>query len=143
MDILGLDARAYYNHSGDWGNPDFREITSAREVNLNLETGQADLSVRTNVWRKSKAALLDATISITMLADRSVPVTRFRTAYFTRSGIEVLILDGSISVPGSEGLRAFCTVTGFSRGEPLEEGVTYDVELKPAVHTHNPTWHTT
>lgn len=138
--ILGLDAKAYYNHSGDWGNPDHREIPSVREVTINLETSQADLTTRSSQWRKEVSAILSATISLTMLDDRSTALTRFRTAYFTRSGIEVLILDGPKSDPSSEGLRAFCTVRRFERGEPLEEGLTWDIELAPTVHTHDPTW---
>ena len=57
--------------------------------------------------------------------------------------IEVLALDGDVSTPGSQGLRAFMDVFKFDRTEPLEGAVMASIDLKPTYDTeHEPAWYT-
>jgi len=49
-------------------------------------------------------------------------------------------MDGDIATAGSQGLRATCMVTNFSRNEPLEEAVTVSVTVKPTYSVNPPVW---
>lgn len=44
-------------------------------------------------------------------------------------------MDGDIQASGNEGLAGNFSVTNFSRNEPLEEGVTVSVTVKPSSQT--------
>jgi len=44
-------------------------------------------------------------------------------------------MDGDVGTVGSECLAGNFTVTNFSRSEPLEEGVTVSVTVKPSSFT--------
>jgi len=44
-------------------------------------------------------------------------------------------LDGAIDEAGNQGLASNCSVTSFTRNEPLEEAVTVSVTLKPSSFT--------
>jgi hypothetical protein len=48
----------------------------------------------------------------------------------------MLALDEDADDVTAEGIRAVCQVTKFTRNEPLEEAITYDVTIRP---TYAPT----
>ena len=48
--------------------------------------------------------------------------------------------DGDIATAGSQGLRATCAVTNFSRNEALEEAITVSVTVKPTYSVTPPAW---
>jgi len=48
------------------------------------------------------------------------------------SEIALAVMDGDIATVGSEGFCANFVITGFNRGEPLEEAITVSVTAKPA-----------
>ena len=43
--VLGKDAKLYYKTGGQSGGGSWTELTNARDVTLNLEAGEADLSI--------------------------------------------------------------------------------------------------
>ena len=52
---LGLDAKLFRNTS-DYASPTWDEITNVRDVTLNLEAGEADVTTRGNAgWRATVA----------------------------------------------------------------------------------------
>ena len=57
--------------------------------------------------------------------------TAIKDAYFNNTTIDVAVMDGDITTPGNQGLRAVMEVTNFSRTEPLEEAITVSVTIKP------------
>lgn len=61
-----------------------------------------------------------------------------RDAFLNRTGIEFAVMDGDIATAGSQGLRALCAVTNFSRNEALEEAITVSVTVKPTYSTTAP-----
>lgn len=140
--FLGMEARLYWN-AGSFQSPDWQHVASARDVTLGLETGQADVTTRgNNGWRATLATLKDASISFEMMWTKDAACAALRTAFLANAPIEMLVLDGPVETPGSEGLRATMNVVNFSRGEPLEEGITLSVEVKPTLAANPPSWHT-
>ena len=49
-------------------------------------------------------------------------------------------MDGDMTAPVSQGLRALCVITNFSRNEPLEEAITVSVTVKPTFSVNPPSW---
>jgi hypothetical protein len=138
---LGLDAKLYKNDS-TYESPDWTELTNVKDVNLNMEKGDADVTTRANKgWRASKATLKEATVEFDMLWDtEDEGFSAIQDAYFNDTAIEMAVMDGDITVPGSEGLRASFDVMSFQKKEPLEEAQMVSVTLKVTASDNAPEW---
>jgi hypothetical protein len=138
---LGLDARLYRN-TGTYTVPVWNEIRNVKDVTLNLEAGEADVTTRGSLgWRATVATLKDASIEFEMVwdtADDDFAV--IRDAFLNRAALEFAVMDGDIGTSGSQGLRATCMVTNFSRNEALEEAITVSVTVKPTYSVNPPAW---
>ena len=142
---LGLNAKLYRN-TGSYASPTWNEIGNVKDVTLNLESAEADVTVRANNgWRATVPTLKDASVEFEMVWDTAdEDFQAIRDAYLNNTTLEVLALDGPVSGAGStgnQGLRAVCNVTDFSRSEPLEEALSVSVTVKPAYSVNPPTWH--
>ena len=65
--------------------------------------------------------------------------TAILNAWLNAGEIAIAALDGAMDEEGNQGLVSNCTVTSFTRNEPLEEAVTVSVTLKPSSFT---VWYT-
>ena len=145
---LGMDAKLYFNAAGAEAPPitpgNWTELTNAKDVTLNLERGEADVTTRgNNGWRATAATLKDGTIEFEMVWDTAdAGFTAIKDAYFNNTAIGFLCLDGAIDVEGSQGLLADFAVTNFSRNEPLEEAITVNVTIKPTYSAVPAQWYT-
>ena len=145
--VLGMNAKLYRS-TGTIGSPTWVEIDTVRDVTLSLETGEADVTTRAaGGWRESIATLRDATLEFEMVVDSGgAHFTALKNAFTAGTSLEFLILDGSNSVAGSQGLQAEMMIMSFSRNEALEEALTVSVSAKPtkptAVTGAAPTWYT-
>src|SRR5690606_24111934 len=121
---LGLDAKLYRN-TGTYASPTWNEVKNVKDLTLNLEAGEADVSTRGNGgWRANIATLKDASLEFEMVWDTADDdFTAIRTAFLTNAAIEFAVLDGASNASGAQGLRASMAITNFSRSEPLEEAI--------------------
>jgi hypothetical protein len=143
---LGLDAKLYRN-SGTYATPGWDVIGNVRDLTLNLETGEADVSTRgNNGWRATVGTLKDASLEFEMVWDTAdADFTSIRDAFLNNTTIEFAIMDGLISgvgSSGSQGLRALFRIASFSRNEALEEAITVSVTAKPTYSINPPAWMT-
>jgi len=138
---LGIDAKLYRN-TGSHAAPSWNEVSNVRDVTLNLEAAEADVTTRANAgWRATVASLRDASVEFEMVWDTAdEDFNAFRDAYLNGTTIEVAVLDGDLETSGTQGLRATVAVMSFSRSEPLEEGVTLSVTIKPTYADNAPEW---
>ena len=138
---LGMEARLYRN-TGTYETPTWTEIDNVKDVTLNLETGEADVTTRANNgWRATAATLKDGSVEFEMVWDTAdAGFTAIQEAYFDNTSIEFAIMDGDIATSGTQGLRATMAVTNFSRNEPLEEAITVSVTIKPTYADNAPEW---
>ena len=134
---LGMEARLYYGTAGATATT---ELINVKDVTLNLETGEADVTTRGNQgWRATVATLKSGTVEFEMIWDTgNAGFTAIKNAYFNNTSIALAILDG----PNGEGLDADFSITNFSRNEPLEEAITVSVTAKPTYSTRAPAWKT-
>lgn len=138
---LGLDAKLYRNTALP-AAPTWNEITNVKDVTLNLEAGEADVTTRgNNGWRATVGTLKDGSIEFEMVWDTDDDdFGAIRDAFLNRSAVEFAVMDGEIAVAGSQGLRAICMITNFSRNEALEEAITVSVTAKPTYAATPPIW---
>jgi hypothetical protein len=139
--VLGQHCKLYRN-TGTYGSPVWDLIPSTRDLTLNMETAEADVTTRgNNGWRANVATLRDASIDFELVWNPTdSDVTAIMLAFTTNAPIELLVLDGPNTTPGSSGLRATCMITGFTRSEPLEEAVSVQVTAKPTLAANAPSW---
>jgi hypothetical protein len=140
---LGLDAKLYRNTATP-AAPTWAEMKNVKDLTLSLEASEADVTTRGNAgWRATLAALKDASIEFEMVWDTSdVHFTAIKDAFFGNTSAEFAVMDGDITVAGSQGLRAVMSITNFSRSEPLEEAISVSVTAKPTYAATPPTWMT-
>lgn len=132
---LGMEAKLYYGTAGSTAT---NELTNVKNVTLNLETGEADVTTRANQgWRATVATLKDGSVEFDMVWDtEDEGFAAIKDAFFNNDPIALAILDGT----GGNGLDADFSITTFSRSEALEEAITVSVTAKPTYSTRAPAW---
>jgi len=141
--VLGMDCKLYFDPAPLAGAPStgtWTELTNAKDVTVNLETGEADITTRANSgWRATAATLKDGSIEFEMVwRPGDAGFDAIQTAWANSAEIALAAMDGDITTSGNQGLAGNFTVTNFSRSEPLEEAVTVSITLKPSSYT---TWY--
>lgn len=139
---LGMEAKLYYKSGGVGGSGSWTELDNVKDLTLNLETGEADVTTRGNQgWRATVATLKDGSIEFEMVWDtQDAGFTAIKNAFFNNTAIGFAVMDGNIETAGSQGLQADFSITNFSRNEPLEEAVTVSVTAKPTYSAAAPQW---
>jgi predicted secreted protein len=140
---LGKDAKLYRAPSLA-GSPTWTEVPNVRDLTLNLETGEADVTTRGNGgWRATVATLKDASIEFEMVWDTAdANFTAIRNAFISNASLAVAVADGELEVETTQGFAANVMVTNFTRNESLEEAITVSVSMKPTYSTNAPAWFT-
>jgi len=135
---IGSDCVLYYN-AGTTGSPSWSEIDTVRDVTLQLSANEVDDTSRTTQgWRSKLSGLREWGADFEMIYDTSNTAwQKVREAYFAGTSIEILALDGDITVDGKQGLRGTVFVTSFERAEPLEDVVSNSTTF---VGNGTPTW---
>ena len=136
---LGLDARLYFGPENSGATT---EITNVKDLTLNLEKAEADVTTRAgNGWRATVGTIKDASIEFQMVWDSAdAGFTAIRQAFLDDTPLDFRVLSGDGTDPEAEGLLATCEVFAFTRNEALEEAITVDVTIKPTYADNAPSW---
>ena len=134
--VLGLDAKLF---RGTAGTQAATEVKNVKDLTLNLESGEADVTTRaTEGWKASAATLKEASLEFSILYDtEDADFTAFRTAYFSNTPLALFVSDGQTS---AHGLDADLSITAFTVEQPLEEAVSVSITAKPTASTRAPAW---
>lgn len=117
------------------------EITTVRDVTLNLEHIEDDDTDRAGVWVITDQGLKDCSIDFTIRNDNTdLGWLAVRDAWLNKTAIAIACLDGPSGTAGSQGVWADWKVSKFARGEPLKGKSTIDVSIKPGRATVPPQW---
>lgn len=136
MAILGLNCVLYRGEAGQTAST---EMTNVKDVELNLTTGEADITTRAaNGWRAYVATLKEASLTFQMNYEADdADLKAIQTAFMNNSAISFLVGDDK-----GNGLDADFVITEFNIPQPLEEAVTVSVTAKPTLSTRAPSWKT-
>ncbi|MBL0920926.1 MAG: hypothetical protein IBJ10_02225 [Phycisphaerales bacterium] len=135
---LGMKGVLNYKVGGVAGGGAWTALAIVRDVTLNLEKGEADMSSRANDgWRATVGTLKDASVEFEMVHDpANAGFAVIRDAFLEDEVIGIQALDEA----DGEGLQADCMVLSLSRAEPLEEGMVVSVTVKPTYSATPPSW---
>lgn len=142
--VLSENAKLYRN-SGSYGSPTWDLISNVKDLTLNLDKDETDVTTRASGgFKEFVDGMIDASVEWSMLWDTSdANFTAIRTAFFAKTAVEFLILDGDEGTAGSQGLRVTCMVKGFTRNETLGEALMVDVNIRPTKNANAaPAWYT-
>ena len=139
---IGLFSDIYYN-SGTYAAPTWTAIPVARDVNLNLERGTAEVKSRNSNFAMTFVTFYEADLEFEILADTSEAAYTAMQAAFVGATVEDLaVADGPIATSGTVYWRADYNLTAFKRPQPLEGVNTIGLSAKLAYST-NPQGFTT
>ena len=132
--VLGLDAVLMRGTVGSKGTT---EVKNVKDLTLNLESGEADVTTRATAgWRASVATLKEASLEFSILYDtEDTDYNAFAEAYFGNTPLSLFVSDGN-----GTGLDADFSITGFSIEQPLEEALSVSITAKPTASTRAPQW---
>lgn len=137
---LGMNSKLYYSATlvtgiteSDIEAPTYIELTNVKDVTINLETGEADVTTRANNgWRATESTLKDGSIEFEMNWDDSdAGFDAIQAAWLNGTKLAIKALNTDEATVGAKGLAGNFSVTNFSVGQPLEEAVSVSVTLKP------------
>lgn len=135
---LGVDAQLNYKVDGQGGGGGWLEVIRAKDVTINLEMEDSDLTSRNSAgWRQRVPALKALSVEFDMVWDSAdVPFAAIRTAYMNRAMIGLQILDAA----GGQGPQADFMISSLTRNEPLAEGLSASVTATVMYSETAPTW---
>jgi TP901-1 family phage major tail protein len=131
--ILGKDAKIYQGTAGG-ELVTLTEMANVRDVTLNLEAGEADVTTRANSgWRATTPTLRECTCEFQMVwKPGDSGFDAIKAAFLGGTTIELAILDQARETAGAQGPKGSFSITSFSRNEALEEAITVSVTAKLA-----------
>ncbi len=102
------------------------EIENAKDVTLNIEAGDADVTTRAaEGWRMHMPTLMDASIEFELLTG-GADGTKLATLFNSGAAVDVVVGGGNVS------FTAKMVVTNFGGSQPLEDAESVSVTLRPA-----------
>jgi len=133
--ILGKDAKVYEGTAGG-ALGTLAEMDNVKDVTLNLEAGEADITTRANSgWRATAPTLRECTCEFDMIwKPGDMGFDAIKAAFLGGTTIELAILDQARETSGAQGPKGSFSITSFSRKEALEEAITVSVTAKLAVY---------
>ena len=141
MAITGITCELNRN-TGTYDIPVWDAIPLIRDVTLNLEKGEADVTTRgANGWRQRIGTLKDASLDVELVWEQGdADFEAIRDSFLNNSLLDLAVMDGAIDEAGSQGLRSEMEVFSFNRAEPLDGAVMANASIKPAFSTNAPSW---
>ncbi len=145
---LGLDAKLYYDVDGTLAAATWIEVDVARDVTTSASANESETSDRRSNFVTTCPALLTLETSVTCTYENgNTQLEDLRNAFLNRTSVLVAVMDGDISVTGSQGFVYYAHVYSNDLSQPLTEGATVEMTFKPATppatdSTVNPQWYT-
>lgn len=132
--VLGMNAGLYQAASGTTDVDTMTEVDNVRDVTLNMEAGEADITTRGNSgWRATAPTLRECTIEFQMVWKPGDSVFEaIKDAFLGASTVALAVLDQTRDNSGAQGPLGDFSITNFSRNESLEEAIVADVTAKLA-----------
>ena len=130
--VLGMNAGLYQGAAGVTDPATMTEVDNVRDVTLNLEAGEADITTRGNSgWRATAPTLRECTVEFQMVWRPGDTVfDAIKAAFLAAGTVALAVLDQKVAVSGAQGPLGDFAITNFSRNESLEEAIVADVTAK-------------
>ena len=143
---IGLDCKAYYNTATN-ASPTWVEITRVKDLDLELGSKAAGaLTSRSSNFEKFASGLrtLSVNFGYDFIGGTDTVYLALNAAWLAGTVTQYAFFDGAIATAGRQGLRMYGVITSLNMSQPLEDGLTVDVTIRPAVFDESgiiePTW---
>lgn len=146
--VAGKDGYAYLNTAaqgaGFHGTPTWTLVDNIQDLDVDPNEMEA---FKASIRRSGGINVYMATMNEVGIKFKVlwIPTDTFcvalLAAFQARKGLDMIFLDGLQATVGSQGPRADWLVTKFPRAEHLADGMTIDIELKPAITANAPGWY--
>jgi len=133
--VLGLDCKLYVGTAGTKATTEMQDV---KNVNLNLDKGEADVTTRgNNGWRAYVGTLKDASLEFDLLYNdaNGSEYKQLLNSYLNGTALAFFVGESA-----NDGLDADWTITGFNKSQELEEASTVSVTARIAKTNRNPAW---
>tara|TARA_B110000444_G_C18429325_1_gene406053 strand:+ start:122 stop:538 length:417 start_codon:yes stop_codon:yes gene_type:complete len=133
---LGMDGEISY--ATTW-NGTYTPLGNVKDVTFNLETADADVTIRSNGgWRGKVTSLKEASLEFDMVWDTTdTGFDDIKDAFLGNEIVFFKVLDET----GGSGLHAAFSIISFGRNETMEEAQTSSVTAKVSYDSNlTPTW---
>ena len=129
--ILGKDAKIYQGAAAAALSA-LTEMSNVKDVTLNLEAGDTDITTRANSgWRATAPTLRECSCEFEMVWNPAdTGFAAIKAAFLAGTAIELAVLDQARETTGAQGPKGSFAITSFSRKEALEEAITVSVTAK-------------
>ena len=115
------------------------DMTLLRDVTINGETGEADVSTRGGGgFRQFVPTLVDFSIESSLVYQPGqVDFEEWKTTWNLKRAIAIAVLDNDVTVSANvcRGFWFDGAITNFGQNEALEEGVTNDIRIRQTIST--------
>lgn len=141
MPLIGADCKLYIN-SGTFDTPVWDEVELVRDLQQQLEKGDAEVSHRgSGGWRIRIGTLKDGRLQFDIIWEPgNEEFDALQAGFNGNTLVDLAAMDGDIETPGSQGLRAEMSVLSFSRSEQLDGVVMASVNAAPGSIVNAPEW---
>lgn len=130
---IGLDCKAYYNSATN-ASPTWVEITDAIDVSFEYGATQVEIKSRASINLGHLSGLIKHGATFTLL--HTVGANTVRAALLAivsgRTAKQFAFMDQAINASNAIGAKSYYNLESMNGSQPLEEGMTWDIALKPA-----------
>jgi hypothetical protein len=132
--VLGMNAGLYQGTAGATDPGAMTKVDNVRDVTLQMEAGEADITTRGNGgWRATAPTIRECTVEFQMVWKPGDTVfDAIKTAFLSAGTVALAVLDQLASVSGAQGPLGDFSILNFTRNEALEEAIVADVTAKLA-----------
>ncbi len=137
---IGMNCILYIDVDDDYADPTFEQVENCRDLTLNIERTEADMSRRGGGgYEEVVFTLAKASIEFDMVYDPTdTKFQAIRDAFLNNTPLPMFVGDGDVETEGTEGLRAMMGVGKFNTPQTLTTGCITSVSMKPYPSAHPP-----
>ena len=141
MPRIGIKGQTYIN-IGTRQSPIWARVKLLRDWTFELSANEVAVKNKGSFFTKYLRGLFDCPLDGEADWDPGTPFFEsIQSSFFSETIVDLLILDGGIKKPDSQGMRAGFIVTKFARGEPLEDVMSVSFSLRLAAdYPFEPEW---
>lgn len=140
---MAIDAVLLWMSGGNYASPTWSEIDLAKDVQVQPAWDQAEAFSRATSAKEYAKGLLELGFTASVkCSGTDTGYAALMDAFTSKTGtIELLILDGSATTNGAEGVRFTAGVFGASQQQNIGDVLYREFDIKPSAYaTNKPKW---
>ena len=139
MPKLGINSKAYYRSTGNFGTPTWTELSGFGDMAVNAAWDVADAATRASRVKSEVKTMLGLEVTGRLRSeDASAAYNAVFDAFLsTTSNIDIMVLDGSSSSNGARGFRFEAIAKQANQSQGLQDSLFLDMSFTPDAFSGN------